>query len=63
MIEAALIIQMVVGTLNIHHVRIIRDHDYMNHSVCMYIAHKTRKKWEGKAEIIYIGCPDHWSET
>ena len=49
-----LIIQMVVDSLFIHHTRPIKDHGYMNRSVCVYIAHETRKQWEGRAEIILI---------
>ena len=62
MIEA-LIIQMVVSGTPIHHVQIIQDHGYYNRSVCLDLARRVRKQWEDKAEIVFIGCPDHWSET
>ena len=64
MIEALIIQVMFLGT-PIQHVQFIQDYEHYNRSVCLEFARRIRKTWkliEG-AEIIYIGCPDHWSET
>ena len=66
MIET-LVIQMLVWNgphpLPIQHVQVIRDHGAYNRTVCLDIARRFRKNWEHRADIIYIGCPDHWRET
>lgn len=62
---AILVIQLMFNGQPLNHVQHIDAYGHLNYQVCLDLRERNRKIWAARknVEIIYIGCPDPWSET
>jgi hypothetical protein len=63
--EAILIIQLLFNNQPINYVHHVTRHGSLNYQVCLDLRERHRKLWAARdnVTIVYIDCPNHWSET